>query len=255
MPNHQVETQWAGLSTVTLIEHIGYRLRPGIVLCLVATILPWAWLLSGAGMGMRISAMTTWAFPPDSERLVMPLMTWSVCDWALMLFMWSTMMWAMMLPALLLEAKRNRRSGRLSTAFVVQYMGAWTVFSVAATALQFLAQTNGWLDGMRMRSIDPVFSTVLLSIAVLSQLVGLGRARSRPVVSNGWRVDEPTYALRCLFTTAPMMLLLFVGGVMNLVWIVGLTAWAILQKRWRRSRWHQTTSAVVCTLMTIQIWS
>lgn len=238
---------------MTLTEHLGYRSRQGLALCVVVTVLSWTWLLSGAGTGMRITATTTWAFPPGAETMAMPK-TWTIGYAALMMVMWSTMMWAMMLPALLLDAQRNWQSGPISTAFVVKYMVAWTVFSVTATALQFLTESMGWLDGMRMWSIDRGFSTAVVGIAALSQMVGFGRAQSKPVYAQNQRLEGPTYALRCVVTTGPMMLLLFVGGVMNVAWIFGLSFWAITQKRWRNARWHPAASAVICILLTMQIW-
>ncbi len=251
MVSHRVGTQWVGLSTVTPTDHIGHGTRHGITLCLAATLLSWAWLLSGAGMG--ISAMTTWSFPPGAETMAMP-MTWTIGYAALVLTMWSTMMWAMMLPALLLDARRDHWSGPPSADFVAYYMVAWTIFSVAATALQFLANSLGWLDSMRMWSIDRGFSAALVGIATLTQLARLRRAYATAIRADEERSDRTSYALRCLVTTAPVMLLLFVGGVMNLVWIVGLTVWVITQKRWPQSRWHAATSALICGLMIISIW-
>ncbi len=253
MPSRLVVTRWVGLSTMTLTEHLDHRSRQGLALGVVVMVLCWTWLLSGAGTGMRISAMTTWAFPPGAETMAMPK-TWSIGYAALMLVMWSTMMWAMMLPALLLDARRNRQSGPLSTPFVVKYMVAWTMFSVAAAALQFVAEYSGWLDNMRMWSVDRVFSSFILGIAALSQLVRFGCARTVPTRPENRFLDGSTYAVGCVATTGPMMLLLFVGGMMNLVWIVGLTVWAITHKRWRFARWHPTASAVICILLTIQIW-
>ena len=246
-------TRWAGLSTVTLTEYLGHRSRLGLTLCVVVSVLSWAWLLGGAGTGMRISAMTTWAFPPGAETMAMP-MSWSIGYAALMLVMWSTMMWAMMLPALVLDAQCNRQSGPLSTAFVVKYMVAWTMFSVTATALQFVAESFGWLDGMRMWSTDRLFSTALVGLAAFSQLVRIGTSYATSERAIEERLDGPSYALGCVVATGPMMLLLFVGGVMNLVWIVGLTVWVIIQKRWPQSNWHSAIGVFICGLMIISIW-
>lgn len=253
MVSHQVATQWAGLSTVTPTDYIAHDARQGTALCLAVILLSWAWLLSGAGMSMGISATTTWAFPPGGETMAMP-MTWTMGLAGLMLIMWSTMMWAMMLPAMLLDTRRDRRSGSFSPAFVGHYMAAWIVFSVAATALHFLADSLGWLDSMRMWSMDRGFSIALVGIAALSQLARWKRAHATSAHAEGNRSDRTNYALRCLCATAPVMLLLFVGGVMNLVWIVGLTVWAITQKRWSQSRWHSGMSVLICSLMIISIW-
>ena len=116
MPSHQAGIQWAGLSTVTPIDPSQCS-RQGATLCLAVAMLSCAWLLGGAGTGMSMSAMTTWAFPPDPDVMGMPI-SWTVGYAALMLTMWSTTMWAMMLPALLLDAQRDRLLGPLSTAFV-----------------------------------------------------------------------------------------------------------------------------------------
>ena len=253
MVSHQVATQWAGLSTVTPTDHIAHGTRQGKAFCLAVILLSWVWLLSGAGMSMGISATTTWAFPPGAETMAMPT-TWTMGHAATMLIMWSTMMWAMMLPALLLDARRDHWSGPLSTAFVAHYMVAWMVFSVTATGLQFLAGSLGWFDSMRMWSIDRGFSTALVGIAALSQMTRWKRAYATYSYMGGDRSDATSYALRCLRATTPVMLLLFVGGVMNLVWIVGLTGWAITQKRWPQSRWHSGMSVLICGVVIISIW-
>ncbi len=239
---------------MTHIERMGPWSRQGVVLCVAVIVLSWVWLLSGAGMGMRISAMTTWTFPPGGENAMMP-MTWSIGHAALMLVMWSTMMWAMMLPALLADVQHTLRSEQLSIAFVVHYMLTWTMFSVVSTALQFLAESMGWLDSMHMWSIDPSFSTVLAGTAAFSQLVRLGPAHVMYAPACAKRLGRSTYALNCVATTGPMMMLLFVGGVMNLVWIVSLTVWTITRKRWPHPRWHAVASTLICGLLIGQIWA
>ena len=72
------------------------RLVVGVCLCFLG-LLSWYYLLTGAGTGMSVAAMSTWQFPPpvypgDADY-------WPMAYWGLMLAMGWVMMIAMMLPS------------------------------------------------------------------------------------------------------------------------------------------------------------
>ena len=191
--------------------------------------LAWLFLLRGAGMPDAMS-MRAVAPPP----------------FAALLLMWWVMMVAMMLPsaapALLLYARvREARSGETGIAqswvFVIGYALIWLLFSVGAAGAQRL------ITGSAM-AIEPerVMTAVLIAAGAyqLSPLKSacLSQCRSpaqflsrhwRPGVSGAVRLGilHGAYCAGCCWA---LMALLFVGGVMNIGWIVLLTLFVAIEK-------------------------
>ena len=64
---------------------------------------------------------------------------------------------------------------------------------------------------------------------------GFLAAHWRGGVAGAWRMglDHGVYCVGCCFA---LMLLLFVGGVMNIAWIAGLAALVLAEKLWSRGR-------------------
>lgn len=232
-------------------------------------VLSWGWLLSGAGMGMSIAAMSTWQFPPPAPGMALE-MPWNGTFWLLMLSMWWIMMIAMMVPSaapmILLYARVCRRAqsrGRMEAAaiptsiFALGYVLAWLGFSVAATALHWALEAGGLIHGMTMWSTSAVLSAVFLIAAGLYQLsplkgVCLEHCRSpADFLSRHWR-DGSSGALRmglshglyCIGCCWFLMGLLFVGGVMNFFWIAGLTIFVLAEKLFVYGHWLARLSGV-----------
>jgi predicted metal-binding membrane protein len=199
--------------------------------------LGWWYLVSMAGMEMMMApALTGWT--PD--------------DFMAMFVMWAVMMVAMMLPSaapLLLVHSRlaaeNRARGRTSAptgVFAAGYLLAWTGFSAAATLLQWGLERAALLSPM-MAASTPYLAAALLIGAGVYQLTPAKRAclvhcRS-PIafVMQHWRdgvggalrmgLEHGVYCIGCCWL---LMALLFVGGVMNLAWIAGLSILVLLEK-------------------------
>jgi len=191
------------------------------------------WLVYG-GADMALMGM------PLDER-------WSGVEAGFAFVMWTVMMVAMMLPSaapvVLLFAALERRSGRLgrTAAFVAGYLVLWSAFSAVATALQWalqlLAVTNAAGPALGL------FGAALAGAAGLYQLTPLKRAclshcRS-PVdaIAGHWRPGRfgafqmgARHGLYCLGCCWLLMGLLFVSGVMNLLW-VALLALLVLAER------------------------
>ena len=218
------------------------------------SVLAWWYLLEGAGTGMSVRAMSTWAFPPPL-RPAMPA-EWNLTYWFIMFVMWWVMMIAMMTPSaapmVLLYARTSRhaqRKGRMAAGpiptavFLSGYLIAWLGFSVAATVAQWTFEQLGLVHGMMMWSINRPLSAVLLIAAGLYQLsalkhVCLEHCRSpAEYLSRNWRngqsgafqmgLHHGAYCLGCCWV---LMALLFVGGTMNLVWIAGLAIVVLVEK-------------------------
>ena len=230
------------------------RLIVGGGLALIC-LLSWYYLLNGAGTGMSTLAMTTWDFPPPVPSYNTQY-TWTASYWLIMLLMWWIMMIAMMVPSaapmILLFARVHRhhqkqaqldKSAVPTAAFVAGYLLAWLAFSLVATALQWLLETAGLMHSMLMWSTSATLSGMFLLAAGLYQLSPLknsclAHCRS-PVdfLSRHWRnghlgaarmgIDHGLYCVGCCWF---LMALLFVGGIMNLVWIAGLAIFVLLEK-------------------------
>jgi len=234
----------------------------------LVSIAAWAFVLAGSGTGMSIGAMSTSQFPPPVDRATMAA-NWTASWWLAMLVMWWVMMVAMMLPSaapmILLVGQVSRRAGASSKAglsigwVAAGYCLAWLSFSVAATGLQFGLEQAGLLHGMLMWSLDPWLSSALLVAAGLYQFTPLKRAclsrcrspviflveRRRSGITGALELGV-THGFYCIGCCWALMALLFVGGIMNLVWIAGLTMFVLLEKVAPNPRPVSIGFAVLC---------
>ncbi|MFV8817221.1 DUF2182 domain-containing protein [Haliea sp. E17] len=240
------------LSTVTekLLRQERLVVVAGICLLLL---LSWWYLLGGAGTGMDPRHMTTSAFPPPPLRG--RTSAWGIDYWLLMLLMWWVMMIAMMLPSaaptvlLFARVQRHNQAGQAAVSaaptgsFLAGYLLAWLLFSAAATFLQWLLERAGLLHSMLMWSSSTTLSAIVLLLAGAYQFTPAKRTCLRhcrgPAVflSRHWRPGARGalamglhHGLFCVACCWAMMLLLFVGGVMNLLWIAGLALLVLLEK-------------------------
>ena len=258
------------MSTVnTMIE--GALKRDRIVIAIglaVLCTLAWAWLLSGAGMGMTALDMTRMAYGDHSVMKPGASMasSWTLAHALTMFAMWWVMMAAMMLPSVapvvLLAAVINRQAAPTATpfgatpAFVLGYLLAWGAFSLCATALQWALQASGLLSAMTLAIGGRPLTGALLLAAAAWQLAPLKQACLRQcrspaqflVASRGRSALRSgcTHGAYCVGCCWFLMLLLFVGGVMNLLWIVALAFYVLLEKVLPRTRrLLQLTAAVL----------
>ena len=177
--------------------------------------------------------------------------SWSLDYFVMMFLMWAIMMVGMMVPTaapmILIYAQfaRNRqRAGPLVStgAFVTGYLIVWTGFSLAATIAQWGLDEAALLSPM-MVSTSPWLGAGLLIAAGVFQLTPwknacLAHCRTPfQFFTEHWRIGR-LGALRmglhhgwyCLGCCWALMLLLFFGGVMNLLWIAAITVFVLLEK-------------------------
>lgn len=193
---------------------------------------------------------------PSGRAMVMPSgevmgMEHDSVDFVLFALMWVVMMLAMMLPSVaptvLVHAAVSRRvaparAGARNVAFVGGYALAWSAFALGAAGAQ-VALGQMALLSEEMRSSSPVFAAALLAAAGIWQLAPmkdlcLSKCRM-PLrfVAEHWR-DGVAGALRmgvshgfyCIGCCGVLMALLFVGGVMNLVWVALIAAFVLIEK-------------------------
>lgn len=211
-------------------------------------------LLSAAVVALSIAgwAALAWLAMDTSQPLAQLTMPdnarWMPANIAAIFAMWAIMMASMMLPAALpmtlmfvhLSARQDERAR--ACMFVSAYLLAWAVFSAAATVLQWGLHALGWLNPMTAAVSGPV-SVVLLFIAGAYQFsplkkVCLARCRTPTAFLLGeWRPGVPgafamglRHGLFCTGCCWALMVLLFVGGTMNLRWVAALAVAVAIEK-------------------------
>jgi predicted metal-binding membrane protein len=173
-------------------------------------------------------------------------------NFALVALMWVVMMVGMMMPSaaptiLLFSALQRKRTatGRIggrTASFVAGYFAIWTAFSIAAAAAQ-TALAHAGLISMQMATTSAALGGALFIAAGLFEFTPLKdrclvHCRSplewiprhmRPGRLGAFRmgVEHGAYCVGCCWA---LMLLLFVGGVMNLIWVAILAAIVLVQK-------------------------
>jgi predicted metal-binding membrane protein len=231
------------MSGASALEHVLRRDRAVVVGGLIGVILlSWVYLLRGAGMDMHAMG-----------GMAMPMATpWSPGHFALMAVMWAVMMAAMMLPGaapmILLYAaiaRRRRAQGGVTAAvgmFALGYIALWATFSLAAASLQRGLDAAALLSPM-MATTSVVAAGLVLVAAGIYQWTPLKQACLRhcrsplDFILGNWRegargalVMGLRHGLFCVGCCWMLMLLLFVGGVMNLLWVGGLAFFVLVEK-------------------------
>ncbi len=187
------------------------------------------------------------------------MMPWGVADFALMFLMWAVMMVGMMVPSaapmILIYAavcRRNREEGRPfvpTGVFLVGYLAAWTGFSLLATLAQWALHSAALLSPM-MTGTSPLLGGALFLAAGIFQWTPLKHACLRncrspfAFIARSWRpgaggalrmgLEHGAYCVGCCWF---LMGLLFAGGVMNLLWVAGITLFVLAEKAAPRGEW------------------
>lgn len=240
----------------TALELVLRRDRNIVVAAIVVvTALAWAYVLKLAtdmsamdmsGMVMSGSGM---------ESMLQPaFQSWTGEQFLLMLIMWIVMMVGMMTPSaapmLLLYARVGRQARQQDHPFAAMgwfaagYLLIWTLFALIATGAQWQLERAALLTPM-LASASHVLGGILLIAAGIYQWLAIKdvcltqcqspltfiqqhggfSATKRGALKLGVR-----HGLYCVGCCWALMLLLFVGGVMNILWIAGLTILILLEK-------------------------
>jgi predicted metal-binding membrane protein len=180
--------------------------------------------------------------------------SWSMAVFAFVFSMWAVMMVAMMAPSVTPMVLFYATAGRNAAArghplaatgwFLAGYWVAWIGFSVAATGVQWLLTRLALLTPM-MQSASGVLGGFILIAAGLYQwspvkdiclkqcqsplgfLMSRGGFRPEPLGALWLGAEHGLYCVGCCWA---LMALLFVGGVMNVLWIAGLAVLVLLEK-------------------------
>ena len=217
----------------------------------VLIVAAWLYLLHLA------SAMSDMAIPDmptmPGMAMAMPAMhAWSWVEVGALVIMWAVMMVAMMTPAaapmILMFATIHRRrtaEGRPATPtaiFVLGYLVIWTIYSVVAALAQAGLHAAALLSPA-MPATSPLLAGGLLVAAGVFQWTPLKRAclaACRSPLSflmTGWREGRAgafamglRHGLYCLGCCWALMALLFVAGVMNLLWVAIIAVAVLVEK-------------------------
>jgi predicted metal-binding membrane protein len=213
-----------------------------VVACLaLATALSWGYLGYQEWAMRNMDLVDMWM--PSSDA-------WGATDISMILLMWIVMMIAMMLPSVLpmvltvdrIGRQRNRSALPVTATFTAGYLTTWTLFSVAATAIQWSLHAAALMSG-DMTLGTPLLAGVVLMVAGTYQLTSiknacLSRCRSPlDFVLTEWRdgaggafVMGLRYGAYCTGCCWGLMLLLFALGIMNLAWVGLLTLLVLIEK-------------------------
>lgn len=225
--------------------------------------------------GLVLVVLLAWAYVfylaqnmTQGMSAAMPhMMRWGLVDWGSMFLMWSVMMVAMMVPSaapmVLIFSTVNRRRQQqelpyvATGVFLLGYLLIWTVFSAIATVGNWALHTHALLSGMMGGSTTAMLGGSLLLAAGIFQWTPLKYAclshcRS-PLgfIMTEWRegqigalrmgLKHGTYCLLCCWL---LMALLFVMGIMNLVWIAALAGFVLLEKASPKGTWISRVSGL-----------
>jgi predicted metal-binding membrane protein len=196
----------------------------------------------------------------DALFFAMPMTPqWSVTDFVLLFLMWMVMMIAMMTPSvaplILIFAMVNRQKKAQqnpyvsSSYFLTGYLAAWTAFSLLATILQWALQQISWLNPM-MIITNKILGSVILITAGIFQFTSLKQQClhycQTPIdfIHQKWKdgrsgafkmgLQNGVFCLGCCWL---LMVLLFVSGIMNLLWIALISFFVLIEKILPGAKW------------------
>ncbi len=239
------------------LEALLQRDRAVVIAALaIITALAWAYIIWLAGdMAMDGMDMTGFRMIPAGQGLMMPASApWQPLEFAYVFVMWAVMMIGMMTPSvapmILIYARVGRQavlSGHPFAAsgwFVSGYLIAWAGFSLAATSGQWVLQRAALLTPM-MESASAALSSMVLIAAGIYQwtpvkeaCLSYCQAPLTFIIRHGGFRRDPRGALSlglrhglyCIGCCWALMFLLFIGGIMNVLWIAALAALVLLEK-------------------------
>jgi predicted metal-binding membrane protein len=223
---------------------------------IVLTALSWSytlWLVADMDMGGM--DMAGFRMVPAGIGLMKPATApWNAIEFGFVLAMWAVMMVGMMTPAaapmILLYARvggQATNTGKMLAAtwwFAAGYLLIWTAFAFAATLAQWALERASLLTPA-MAGSGGVFGGILMVAAGLYQWMPLKDACLQQCQApwlfiqrhGGFRADAfgslllgVRHGIYCVGCCWALMALLFVGGVMNVLWIAAISIFVLAEK-------------------------
>lgn len=252
--------------TETALERVLRRDRviTALGLVLISAI---AWLYTILGATVGIGKLTGAAPQMDMSAMAMPniAVPWDRLDLIYAFVMWFVMMVAMMLPSasptILLFAKVDRtqqHSPYIGTfVFTGAYLVVWAAFSLIATLANWALHTHGLMTSMMGRTLSIWNGCLLIAAGVYQftplKLACLNKCRSPlAFLLSEWRegnlgalVMGLRHGAYCVLCCWVLMALLFVLGVMNLLWVAALAVFVLAEKIGPNGPWLSRASGLL----------
>jgi predicted metal-binding membrane protein len=204
----------------------------------------------------------------DGRSMAMPMTaSWTTGDFVLMFVMWSVMMIAMMTPSAApmilmfgtVARKRQEQSRPYAPTiiFVLGYLAIWSVFALGGTLAQWGLHAATLMSPMTMTATPLVAGSLLIAAGLFqaTPIKNICLTECRTPMSFlmlDWRegntgaltmgVKQGIYCLGCCWI---LMLLLFVLGVMNLLWIAALAAFVLIEKVAPAGTWISKSTGII----------
>lgn len=232
----------------TAVAAIPRRDRIVISLCIVViTFLAWVYLI-------HLDRQMAPSMAYDAMMVQMGMATntrWTAADLFFTFTMWVVMMAGMMTgsaaPVLFLFARARTMRGdegvRLMTlVFGLGYFAVWTAFSAAATLAQWAMHAAALLSASMIVASPRTGGAVLLAAGIYQLLPIKGACLAHcksplGVLLMNWRDGwlgafqmGARHGIYCLGCCWALMCVLFAVGIMNLIWVAGLTVFVLLEK-------------------------
>ena len=232
--------------------------------------LAWGYVLwLAADMGMGGMDMTGFRMIPAGLGMMAPANApWRAIEFTFVFGMWAVMMVGMMAPSAAPMILMYARVGRQATAdgkpfaatgwFAGGYFLAWIGFSLVATVAQWALERAALLDS-GMASASNLLGGVVLVAAGVYQWTPLKDVCltqcQTPLLflmrHGGFRRDASgclllglRHGVYCIGCCWVLMALLFVGGVMNVLWIALLALLILMEKLFPFGRWIARAAGV-----------
>ena len=206
----------------------------------------WLYMFYMAWAMENMHLVDMWMPPQVGSRV------WTGFDFFMLFLMWFTMMIAMMTPTIVPmvmmfttvnKSKKQKQQPYAPTSlFLIGYLLAWGLFSIVVSLIQWPLHESGLLNPM-MNSRSYLLSGGILILAGLYQFtplkdVCLNQCRT-PLgfIMTAWKegyvgalkmgFHHGTFCVGCCWA---LMLILFAVGVMNMLWVILITIFVLLEK-------------------------
>ncbi len=241
---------------------VSVEMRKGVALLVALSLMGWGLILWSV---VNMSAPVVTLMMPMSSH-------WSVRETFAVWLMWAVMMGAMMLPSAIpmisvhrrVAAKRDPETRNASRWFLAAYLLAWALFSVAAAGLQWGFQRADVLSHM-LKLEGSLVGGLILVVAGGFQLtaqkasclhtcrtpIGFLLTHWRPGRIGAFQMGLK-HGQSCIVCCWALMMVLFVGGVMNLTTIALLSGIVAMEKLAPRGR--QIAAFVGVLLIVWGLW-
>jgi len=212
------------------------------------TVLAWIYIVRFAATMTGVGEMS------------MPMMqAWTNQDFFINFLMWAVMMVGMMTPSaspmILLFARVNRQRQSDATplpttlVFLLGYLIVWSLFSLGATLIQWGLHSAALLSPEMIR-VTPKLGGIFLIAAGIYQFTPLKfacLANCRTPLSflmtewqdgtRGALIMGLQHGIYCIGCCWLLMALLFVAGVMNLLWVALIAGYVLAEKVLPAGQW------------------